>query len=59
MKGRDRRAIPAADTGKEEVSVLVCLMAPPTVELIIHHQLLSFPWGVQRRLLLAWEICFL
>lgn len=28
------------------------------MELIIHHQLLSFPWGVQRSLLPDWEICF-
>lgn len=29
-EGRGRRAMPADDTGKEKVSVLLCLMAPPT-----------------------------
>lgn len=29
-EGRKRRAIPADDTGEEKVSILVCLMAPPT-----------------------------
>lgn len=59
MKGRGRRAIPAADTGKEEVSVPVCLMAPLTLVRWSSPYTTSsfrFPWIFQRRLLLAWEM---
>lgn len=56
VKGRGRRAIPADDKGKEKVSFLSVSGTMNRkcghMELTTHpHHLLSFPWGVQRRLL--------